>query len=251
MVRRVVVTGAASGIGAALAESLAANGAEVFGLDRSPEMPACVQPVRCDLADPPAVAAAVTELPARIDGLANVAGVPGTAPPELVMAVNILGLRALTEALVARIRPVGAIVQLASMAGYHRSASDAEVAFLLGAPDGEVQTWVAERGMGGPEAYRLSKQLVIRYASEMAARLLTGGVRAASVSPGPVETPILGDFRATMDGVDKATALLGRHGRPGEVAAAVEFLLSPAASWCNGIDLRVDGGLQAARAAPA
>ncbi|QRP48824.1 SDR family oxidoreductase [Amycolatopsis sp. FDAARGOS 1241] len=70
-----------------------------------------------------------------------------------------------------------------------------------------------------------------------------------SVSPGPVRTPTLADFRASMgaDSIDRAGALAGRHAEPGEVAAEVRFL-NPAASWVNGVDLPVEGGLTAARA---
>ena len=249
--RQVVVTGASSGIGAALAAALAAGGCEVFGLDRTPEMPVGVRPVLCDLTDPSAIRAAVGNLPERVDGLANIAGVPGTAPPGVVMAVNVLGLRRLTEALTDRIPSGGAIVHLSSLAGYRGIASDEDAGFLLAAPDEAVLSWVQRRGLAGPEAYQLSKQLVIRYAAALAVRLLPRGVRCSSVSPGPVETPILGDFQATMEGVDKAAALVGRHGRAEEVAAAVNFLLSPESSWVNGIDLRADGGLLAVRAAMA
>ena len=77
-------------------------------------------------------------------------------------------------------------------------------------------------------------------------------MRVNAVSPGPIETPIIDDFRTSMGpSVDGAADIVGRLGRAEEVAAAVAFLLSPAASWVNGVDLELDGGLLAARAVAA
>jgi NAD(P)-dependent dehydrogenase (short-subunit alcohol dehydrogenase family) len=116
--RRIVVTGAASGIGAALATALVAEGCEVVGVDRRPDLPAGVLPVAGDLSDPAAVRRVAERIGGPIDGLANIAGVPGTAPARAVIAVNVLGLRALTEALLDRISEGGSIVHLASLAGH-------------------------------------------------------------------------------------------------------------------------------------
>lgn len=251
--RRVVVTGAASGIGAALAARLVAAGHEVIGVDRAPAtIPDGVVRVTCDLADPASVAAAVDSIGAApLHGLAAVAGVPGTAPPETVYAVNLLGLRRLTEALLPRLADGGAIVLLSSMAGYRGTATGEEAAALVALPDDALAAGLAALGLAGPEAYQLSKQLVQRYALDLAARLHPRGVRVTSVSPGPVQTPILADFRATMPSLDVAAELVGRHARPEEVAAVVDFALSPEASWLNGVDLRLDGGLTALRSATA
>ncbi|QJY47491.1 SDR family oxidoreductase [Pseudonocardia broussonetiae] len=254
--RRVVVTGAASGIGAALAARLVAAGHEVIGVDRAPAtIPDGAVRVTCDLADPASVAAAVGEIDGigagPLHGLAAVAGVPGTAPPETVYAVNLLGLRRLTEALLPRLADGGAIVLLSSMAGYRGTATDEEAAALVALPDDVLAARLAALGLAGPEAYQLSKQLVQRYALDLAARLHPRAVRATSISPGPVQTPILADFRATMPSLDVAAELVGRHARPEEVAAVVEFALSPEASWLNGVDLRLDGGLTALRSTTA
>ncbi|MBW0108790.1 SDR family oxidoreductase [Pseudonocardia sp. KRD-182] len=251
--RRVVVTGAASGIGAALAARLVAAGHGVIGVDRTPAtIPDGVVRVTCDLADPASVAAAVGEIGAGpLHGLAAVAGVPGTAAPETVYGVNLLGLRRLTEALLPRLADGGAIVLLSSMAGYRGTATEEEAAALVTLPDDVLAARLTALGLAGPEAYQLSKQLVQRYALHLAARLHPRGVRATSVSPGPVRTPILADFRATMPSLDVAAELVGRHARPEEVAAVVEFALSPEASWLNGVDLRLDGGLTALRSTAA
>ena len=95
--KRYVVTGAASGIGHAVAEKLLATGAEVHSLDRNTPTAAVTSHIEVDLANPRSIEAAVEQLEGRFDGLMNVAGVPGTAPADVVLAVNALAVRELTE----------------------------------------------------------------------------------------------------------------------------------------------------------
>ncbi|GAB2459912.1 coniferyl-alcohol dehydrogenase [Xylanimonas ulmi] len=245
--RRVVVTGAASGIGAALARRLAQD-CEVIGLDRKAAPDDAIEFVECDLADADSVREALGALPDRIDGLANVAGVPGTAPPRTVIGVNLLGTRRLTEALADRIAVGGAIVAVASLAGYHPGFED-RIAWLLAADDDAALEWAGSSGISGAQAYDVSKKAVLAYSRRLCARLAPRGVRSCTVSPGPVETPILGDFETSMGGaVQRAAAHTGRHAQPEEIAAVVAFLLSREASWVNGTDVVVDGGLTSRRA---
>ena len=257
--RRCVVTGAASGIGAATAALLRRLGAHVTGLDlREPAPGAVDRHVACDLGDPRSIAAAARAAAdgGPVHGLANVAGVPGSRPPAQVFAVNFLGLRELTAALVPSIARDGAIVHVASTAGaYWRERLELIDAALATRSFADGATWLARQRLDGAAAYDLSKELVVVDALRSAAELRRArGVRLNVVSPGAVETPILPDFYATMDAAMLArmrAAVGGENGRPEQIAPAIAFLLSDAAAWVSGADLWVDGGAEAAVASGA
>jgi NAD(P)-dependent dehydrogenase (short-subunit alcohol dehydrogenase family) len=234
---RILVTGAASGIGAALAAHLLTQGHDVVAVDRADY----------DLADPAAVDKLLADV-GPVDGLANVAGVPGTAPADLVLRVNFLAARRIAQALAARMAPGGSVVNVASLAARRPGVDDATADRLCAAPDADVLAFAAAEGLDGSAAYDLSKKLLVAHTTVLSAESQASGVRVCSVSPGPIETPIIGDFRTSMGAsVDAAAELVGRHGTAAEVAAVVAFLLSAEASWVNGIDLPVDGGLIALR----
>jgi acyl-CoA reductase-like NAD-dependent aldehyde dehydrogenase/NAD(P)-dependent dehydrogenase (short-subunit alcohol dehydrogenase family) len=232
----ILVTGSASGIGAATVGLLRDAGREVIGVDRRGAE------LECDLADRDAVDALAARLPARLGGVAHVAGVPGTAAPRQVLHVNLLAPRRLSEQLAARIVPEGAIVYVASVAA-GRCPLDVEP--LLDRDDDELARWVAQEGLDGAATYDLTKKALVSLAVRQARRWLPRRIRVLSVSPGPTDTPILRDFVATMgaDRIDGARAAVGRHGTPQDSGAAIAFLLGPGAAWVNAVDLRVDGGL--------
>ncbi|MBT0568521.1 coniferyl-alcohol dehydrogenase [Williamsia sp. CHRR-6] len=242
---RFVVTGTASGIGASVAEKLLAAGAQVHSLDRNTPSAAVTTHTEVDLANPRSIDAALEHLEGSFTGLINVAGIPGTAPAEAVVAVNALAVRHLTELLVGRIERGGSVVVVSSTAGYNWPARLEQIRELLATKTFEEgAAWFKEHPQEG-NAYNFSKEVATVYAMYMAVPLLATGIRINAVTPGPVETPILADFEETMgkDTLDGVKGLLGRHAQPGDIADAVLFLASPQSRWINGHALVADGGL--------
>jgi NAD(P)-dependent dehydrogenase (short-subunit alcohol dehydrogenase family) len=241
-----LVTGVASGIGRATALTLQARDIPVVGTDvRVNGAPEDIEVIPCDLSDPHAIDGLISALPGTLGGVACVAGVPGTAPPETVVRVNLLAARRLGAGLIPRVVSGGAIVHVASVAQFRSPVAGDEVKPLLALDDIEILGWLDRRELDGTQAYDFSKQALVALVHLQAQAGLPRRVRVLSVSPGPVETPILDDFKATMgaDRMDAATRVVGRHGKPGDVAPVIAFLLSEQARWVNAIDLLVDGGL--------
>jgi NAD(P)-dependent dehydrogenase (short-subunit alcohol dehydrogenase family) len=248
--KTIVVTGISSGIGARVGELALALGADVVGIDvKEPAAPLGAF-IKADLASSQAIGELAGALPRRIDALCNVAGVYGVGGAAKTLAINFYDLRALSEALSPRLREGGAIVNVASIAGYGwRANLERAKAFLapLGFPD--IAALLAAHGVGEAEGYPLSKELLLLWTMRAAHLPLfkDRGVRVNALSPGPVTTPILREFRQMFGDprVDDDIARVGRAGAAPDVAPAVVFLCSDGARWINGANLPVDGGLEA------
>ena len=242
--KRVIVTGAASGIGHATAEALLAEGAEVYSLDRNTPTAAVTQHVKVDLSDPASIDAALEELEGDFYALFNVAGLPGTAPADVVFKVNALAVRHVAEAVLGRLEPGGSVVVVSSTAGFGWPERLETIKDLLATDTFEEGAAWFEANPQDGNAYNFSKEVATVYTMTMGLVFADAGLRINAVLPGPVETPILADFEETMghDNLDGLKELLGRHAKPEEIAKVALFLGSDDASWVNGHPLLVEGG---------
>lgn len=236
--RRVLVTGGADGIGRAIAEAFAALGDRVLIADRDGARAAATaaelgaEAHACDVTDAGAVAA-LARAAGRIDVLVNNAGIGDSHLPTLdqdaehfraVLDVNLTGsflmAQAIGRGMVARGQ--GAIVNLSSIAG------------LTGLPR--------------RNAYGAAKAGVVALTRNLAGEWARHGVRVNAVAPAYVDTALVRAIAETgrmdLDRVRRRTPL-GRLIAPREVAAAVVFLASDAASAITGVTLPVDGGWSA------
>ncbi|ENN89752.1 short-chain dehydrogenase/reductase SDR [Rhizobium freirei PRF 81] len=248
--KTILITGVASGIGARTAELAGQMGADVIGVDVREPTQAGAAFIKGDISTPSGVAEIVQQLPRRIDALANVAGLSGSTGIVATLAVNFYGLRALTEAVAPRLREGGAVVNVASIAGYGWRAN-LERAKTLTAIESfpDIESLATKYGLKDEEGYPLSKELLLLWTMRAAHQPLfkEHGIRVNAVSPGPVETPILKQFRAVLgdERVDSDISRVGRAGTSADIAPAILFLCSDGARWINGTNLATDGGLEA------
>lgn len=248
-----VITGAASGMGAETTKLLIAAGATVHTVDLAPVDAPVAATHRCDLGDPSSIDATVADLPERIDALMNCAGVPngGRFTPEEVMRINWLGLRHLTEAVLPRIPAQGSVVHIASTAGRAWPDRQTEMNELMAAESfDDGLDWVQAHPEVVGDGYPFSKEAVQYYTHWRSVQLLRREIRMNSVCPGITDTGIIGDFRKGMgdDLIDHAEAVAGRMAEPREMAPAMLFLADHASSsYVVGVNLNIDHGTGAAR----
>ncbi len=237
--KRVLLTGAGSGIGRATAVRLVAEGASVRAVDidadglavtaAACQGPGTVTTALCDVTSEPSVVAAVQEAVAELSGLdalVNVAGIHRTTPIEtltvadlrLLYDVNLVGTALFCREAVPHLPRGGVIVNVASSAAAH----------------------------GNPymSAYSASKGAVLSFSLSLAAELIGRGIRVVAVSPGTVTTPLTA--AVTPGDLDfsyyaRIRSLMGA-GEPEQVAGVIAFAASDDASYVTGVELRVDGG---------
>ena len=225
---RVLVLGAASGIGHASATALHAAGWHVLAGDMAEIEPGGVvaESAVFDVRDPDAVTAGIESL-GPFDALVNAAGLARVAPLteitdkgwNLMIDVNLTGAFNVLRAAAPRIADGGAIVLVSSV-------------------DSQLP-------VSGLAHYCASKAGVDALARSAALELGPRGIRCNVVAPGVVRTPLMAPYldRPEVSHAFTSRTPLGRLAAPEDIADVVTFLVSPAARWITGTRIPVDGGL--------
>jgi 3-oxoacyl-[acyl-carrier protein] reductase len=232
-----MVTGAAAGIGEAIARRLAAAGATVAvadidleGASRVADSIAGAFPVQIDITDAQSVASAVTAVlgrTGRLDILVNNAGIGGKAAPlweqtiedwQRIIDINMTGVFHCAQAVIAHMRQrrYGRIVNIASIAG--------------------------KEGNPNMTGYSATKAAVIGFTKSLAKEVAREGICVNAVSPAVIRTKILDQLTAEQVSYMTARIPMGRTGTPEEVAAVVHFLASPDCSFVTGQCYDASGG---------
>ena len=244
--RRAVVTGCASGIGEHVVRQLTELGADVVGLDKRRPSFELNGFHEIDLADPDSIARAVASIDGPVDALFNVAGVSsGIGNPPLVVTINFLGLRQVTEGLIEKMPAGSSIVSVSSLAAAAYREHGGVVAPLLNTSTMQQGLdWCQSHPDALGNGYQLSKEAIIFYTMRSATPLGAKGIRINCTGPGVTDTPILDQLRAAygQDFLDDIPKPLGRVSDPAEQAAVLLFLNSRAASYITGQIIWVDGG---------
>jgi NAD(P)-dependent dehydrogenase (short-subunit alcohol dehydrogenase family) len=246
--KRVIVTGAASGMGAATAQILVDLGAEVHTIDiKKPDLAGLASFTECDLREPAQIGDAINKIGKIVNGLFNCAGLPNTFAPLDVMLVNFCGLRQLTEAVIPNMIEGSAIACIASTAGIGWMQNMELLFGLMLTPDfAAARTWCEEHPKELANAYGLSKEAINAYTAYRSFALAKQGIRINCVNPGPTDTPMMPEFEKAVGKkyMDDFPVPLGRHAVAEEQAWPMVFLNSPRASYLTGHQLDVDGGFK-------
>jgi NAD(P)-dependent dehydrogenase (short-subunit alcohol dehydrogenase family) len=239
--KHVVVTGAASGIGLACVESLLAEGHRVCGMDLQPfpidqiptEHRSRFIEARANVTNQAECVAATkhaVEAFGKINGLIHMAGIHSSLTwreitaehMDRILSVNVTGAFLITQAVAEQMERGGAIVLTSSSS------------ITVGGTGGS--------GRGGP-AYVASKAAIIGLTRALARSLAPLGIRVNAVGPGSTETAMTAEYDEQAKRRVGERVMVGRMGRPEEIAAVACFLISDGASYVTGEILPVTGGI--------
>ena len=240
--KRILVTGASSGLGLEIATTCARMGAELIVTGRDPErLDACLatlqeisalphQAIRADLTIESERSALVAGIGGAINGLVHSAGISRLCPVRMmseahlreVQSINVDSPMLLTQALLKR----------------NLVAADGSILFIA--------SIAAHIGVAGVGAYSGTKAALLAIARCLAVEVAKRGIRVNCLSPSLVQTPLF-DAAMLAAGSDSMEAQRANHplgfGTPADVANAAVFMLSGASRWVTGTTLVMDGGL--------
>ncbi len=247
--KRVIVSGAASGMGAATAQILVDVGAEVHAIDiKKPDVTGLASYTECDLRDPEQIGAAVARIGSVVNALFNCAGLPNTFPNLDVMLVNFCGLRELTERVLERMVEGAAVASIASTAGIGWLQNMQTLMPLVLSPDfATARAWCEDHPKDLANAYGLSKEAINAYTAYRSVALAKQGIRMNCLNPGPTDTPMMPEFEKAVGKryMDEFPVPIGRHAVAAEQAWPLVFLNSPRSSYVTGQQFDADGGFKA------
>ena len=244
--KQVVITGAASGMGAAAAELLVELGAEVHALDIGEVSAPVKQALKTDMKSKASIDAAIAAVPDEIDAHFNCAGVPHPPATALdTMMINFVGLRHLTDALIPRLKSGGAIASIASTAGMAwKSNLDRVREFLALESFDASEVWLKGEPDLNADAYGFSKQCLIVYTQVLAGELAARDIRINCIAPSPTATEFM--TKLTKEIPEAAITPFfpanGRFATPEEMGRALVLMGSDLACFISGVNLPVDFG---------
>lgn len=241
--KHVVIVGGATGMGAAAAKQVQAQGARITVLDVADIDYAADKAIKVDLRDRSNVDDAVAQIEGKVDSVFACAGVADGTPG--IMLINFISQRHLVESLIGsgQLGSGGSIVMISSVAGLPWQQNLTNVKELLETPDWEsAAAWIESHE--GTDNYSFSKMAMSAYVASQAFPLLKKGIRINAIQPGPTDTPLA---RANADiwlafGQDYRDAAGVEYLTPDEMASTLLFLGSAAANGINGVNLLVDQG---------
>jgi NAD(P)-dependent dehydrogenase (short-subunit alcohol dehydrogenase family) len=249
--KSVVVTGAASGMGQAVARILVDLGARVTALDIKPTTVAVDRSIELDLRDRRAIEAVTASIEGPVDSVFSCAGLPGPPFSELdTVIVNFVGARHLVEKLLDKIPAGGSIAAISSAGAIGWQQKLPVVTELLGCSGfDEAVGWLeAHTDLWSASGYVWSKYAIDAWVGWWCGDLAGRGIRINCINPGPTNTPMMPEFHAlaTKELVDQALGPIGRYATPEEQAWPLVLLNSSRMSYVSGEVLWTDGGFQGA-----